>query len=189
MLRDITITYLEMSSAAQLVPARKPPAPLRLQRLGSEDLEVFRSTCLKLGAPYGWTSRPAWSEAQWKQRLANAEVEPWLARVGESVAGLVELELQLGGAVEIVIFGLLPEFIGRGFGGHLLSVGTQRAWNARWPDHSQPKRVWLHTSSYDHPHAIENYERRGFRVVRREQRRHEVDPVIESAAEHAAPSD
>jgi hypothetical protein len=28
------------------------------------------------------------------------------------------------------------------------------------------KRVWVQTSSGDHPHALPNYERRGFRVFR-----------------------
>jgi hypothetical protein len=36
------------------------------------------------------------------------------------------------------------------------------------------RRVWLHTSSRDHPHAKPNYERRGFRPFRTEQRRRDI---------------
>jgi len=41
---------------------------------------------------------------------------------------MVELEAQPGGDVEIVVFGLVPEFVRRGFGAHLLTVGTRLAW-------------------------------------------------------------
>jgi hypothetical protein len=36
------------------------------------------------------------------------------------------------------------------------------------------QRVWLHTASADHAHALPNYQARGFRVVRSEVRRKEV---------------
>jgi hypothetical protein len=32
----------------------------------------------------------------------------------------------------------------------------------------QPTRVWLHTCTLDHPNALPNYVRRGFRPVREE---------------------
>jgi GNAT superfamily N-acetyltransferase len=94
----------------------------------------------------------------------------WLARVGDRVVGAIELERQSEGEVEITMFGLVPEMVGRGFGGHLLTLATQLAWDARLPGDAPNRRVWLHTSSLDHPHALTNYERRGFRVFRSERR-------------------
>ena len=41
---------------------------------------------------------------------------------------MVELEAQGGGEVELVVFGLVPAFVGRAFGAHLLTVGTRLAW-------------------------------------------------------------
>jgi GNAT superfamily N-acetyltransferase len=76
--------------------------------------------------------------------------------------------------VEIVVFGLVPEFVGRGFGSHLLTVGTRLAWAAEHPDTAPTRRVWLHTSSRDHPNARPNYERRGFRAFRTEHRRRDI---------------
>ena len=69
-----------------------------------------------------------------------------------------------------MIFGLVPAWVGRGYGGHLLTEGTRRVWAIRHPDGTPTRRVWLHTSTKDHPHALRNYQRRGFRVVRREHR-------------------
>jgi GNAT superfamily N-acetyltransferase len=94
--------------------------------------------------------------------------------VGDEIAGMVELEAQPGGDVEIVVFGLVPEFIGRGFGAHLLTVGTGLAWKLEPLDGGFVRRVWLHTSSRDHPYARPNYERRGFRPFRTERRQREI---------------
>ena len=174
MLVEETITYLEMTAPDQLVPGRLPPASIDLVRHGHGSLPLLRSTYARIGAPHGWVTRPAWSDAQWREWLSHPGVQPWIARVGGEVAGMVELELQPGSEVGIVVFGLVPEFVGKGFGGHLLTLGTRLAWEAEHPDGTPTSRVWLQTSSRDHPHAMANYERRGFRAFRSEQRRREI---------------
>ena len=102
-----------------------------------------------------------------------------MARVDGKSAGLVELEARPNGHTEIAVFGLLPEFVGRGLGGHLLEEGARLAWETKAPGGGATARVWLHTSSYDHPHALRNYERRGFVAYREEQRRHDVPDHLE----------
>jgi GNAT superfamily N-acetyltransferase len=169
-----TITYLEMTAPDQLVPGRPPPTPLAVERLDPASLPLLRSTYARIGAPHGWFGRLAWSDQRWEAWLSRPGVQPWIARVGGEVAGMVELELQPGGDVEIVVFGLVPEFVGRGLGGHLLTSGARLAWEAEHPEGAPTRRVWLHTSSRDHPNARPNYERRGFRAFRTEQRRREV---------------
>ncbi len=81
-------------------------------------------------------------------------------------AGFIELDAHPEGVVEISYFGLLPAFRGRRIGGHLLAQGTARAWDLaeRWPERAPTRRVWVHTCSKDGPHALANYERRGFRL-------------------------
>jgi hypothetical protein len=90
---DETLTYLEMTSPDLLVPARLPPAPIDLERHDRASLPLLRSTYARIGAPHGWVTRPAWSDARWEEWLANPGVQAWLARVGGEVAGMVELEL------------------------------------------------------------------------------------------------
>jgi RimJ/RimL family protein N-acetyltransferase len=169
-----TISYLELTDPDQLAPGRLPPAPIDLERHDRASLPLLRSTYARIGAPHGWVTRPAWSDAQWEEWLSGPGVQPWIARVGGEVAGMVELELQPGGDVGIVVFGLAPELVGKGFGGHPLTLGTRLAWAAEPPDGTPTRGVWLQTSSRDHPHARSNYLRRGFRAFRTEQRRREV---------------
>jgi GNAT superfamily N-acetyltransferase len=90
--------------------------------------------------------------------------------VDDELAGLVELEAEPNGDVGIVVFGLVPEFIGQGYGGALLTLATRLAWETMAPTGASVRRVWVQTSSHDHPHALSNYEQRGFRSFRTERR-------------------
>ena len=57
----------------------------------------------------------------------------------------------------IAYFGLVPEFIGRGLGRFFLDWAVDRAWDL---GHA---RVRVQTCDLDHPAALPNYERAGFR--------------------------
>lgn len=174
MLIDQTITYLEMTRPDQLVAGRLPPAPVEMKPGNQASAALLRSIYDRIAAPHHWTSRSGWSVGQWEELLARPDVHAWLAWVDEECAGMVEAEVQSGGNVEIGVFGLVPEFVGKGYGGHVLTLGTQLAWGAKAKGGEATTRVWLHTSSLDHPHALPNYERRGFRPFRTEQRPREL---------------
>lgn len=167
------VTYLQMTSPEQLVPGRRPPAPMEMDEVGTESGPLVRATYSRIAAPHGWISRSNWSDEDWAELISRASIQAWLACVGGEIAGMVELEAR-SGEVEIAVFGLVPEFVGRGYGGHLLTLATLLAWESNSPDGTPTRRVWLHTSSRDHPHAKRNYERRGFRPFRTEHREREV---------------
>jgi GNAT superfamily N-acetyltransferase len=90
----------------------------------------------------------------------------WVARVGGELAGFVELDVGESGDAGIVVLGLVPEFVGRGLGGMLLTEATPLAWELEPPGRGNVRRVWVQTSSGDHPHALRNYEARGFKRIR-----------------------
>jgi len=89
--------------------------------------------------------------------------------VDDESAGYFELQRGDDGSVEIVYFGLVPKFIGRGLGGPLLTRAVQEAWAMG----GGAKRVWLHTCTLDSPRALPGYKARGFREFKTE--RLEVD--------------
>jgi GNAT superfamily N-acetyltransferase len=167
-MRAETITCLEMTSPAQLVAGLDPPARIEVEPAGAAAAALLRSTYVRIGSPHGWTGRTEWSDAQWDEEVSRPGVRAWIARVDGEVAGLVELESEPAGDVGIVVFGLVPEFVGRGFGSAFLTLATRLAWGLTSPSRSPTRRVWVQTSSGDHPHAQPNYERRGFRVFRTE---------------------
>jgi GNAT superfamily N-acetyltransferase len=167
---DEIVTHLEMTSPGQLVPGRSPPTRLEMQEADDAVASVLRSTYVRIGAPHGWIGRSDWSDAQWKKELSRPGIQAWTARVNGEVVGLVELEAQSSGDVGIVVLGLVPEFVGKGFGGALLTLATELAWQITGPDGTRTRRVFVQTSSHDHPHAKPNYEERGFRTFGTERR-------------------
>ena len=74
-------------------------------------------------------------------------------------AGYFELRIDGDRAVEIVYFGLLDHFTGRGLGGYMLGEAVKHAWA------QGASRVWLHTNTLDHPAALPNYQKRGFQIT------------------------
>lgn len=94
------------------------------------------------------------------ERLILENVQMWVAYEQDVVAGYFELFMDDERNVELAYFGLLPQFIGHGIGGYLLTEAIRSAW------HIGASRVWLHTSTRDHAHALANYQARGFRVFK-----------------------
>lgn len=158
----VTRTYLEMRSSGDLQPASVTGAKPRVERVQHCSLELFRFLYEEVGRPYRWTDRLSWSDEMVQSHLATPGVSIWVLSWEDQPAGYFELRAHEDDSVEIAYFGLLPDFIGRGWGKYLLTLAVQSAWQL------QPRRVWLHTCTLDHPAALPNYLKRGFRPVRQE---------------------
>jgi len=159
---DVTRTYLAMSAPAELVPARTPEGDLRVERVGFCPTAFFRYLYAEVGRQYRWTDRLAWSDERIRAYLDAGDVTLHVLYVEAAPAGYFELKRHEDGSTEIAYFGLTGDYIGRGLGGWLLTRAVETAWAGR------PARVWLHTCTLDHPSALPNYLRRGFRPVREE---------------------
>lgn len=112
-----------------------------------------------VGAEFRWGGREQWGEAEWTEYASRPHLETWVAYLSGTPAGYFELEKLDDGSVRIHCFGVLRRFFGAGVGGHLLTACVRRAWSL------ETNRVWLTTCSHDHPHALQNYQARGFRIA------------------------
>lgn len=154
-------TYIEMLEAP-LDGGRALPDDCRFERVDPCPPEFFRFLYREVGREWQWLERLPWSDETIARYLAQPGLELWVLVRGGAPHGYAELHRREGGEVEIVYFGLMGHAIGRGLGGAFLSETLQRAWRA------ETRRVWLHTCTLDHPHALANYLGRGFRIVRKE---------------------
>lgn len=163
---DVITWSLEQTSPSDLASAKAPDDDVRIVRAEVPSPEFSRFLYTAVGGDVRWTDRPGLTYAQWQEIVDRPGAETWVAYVDGTPAGYVELDPQADGVVEIMYFGLVPAFRGRRIGGHLLSRGTERAWDlaGRWPGRQATRRVWVHTCSLDGPHALANYERRGYRL-------------------------
>jgi GNAT superfamily N-acetyltransferase len=160
-----TRTYLELADRERFRSKRLATPNLTVQQSLDCTPALLRYLYAEVGRDYHWVDRLPWTDAQLQAYLDDPSVSVWLLAVGGTLAGYFELRVDSGTreSTEIAYFGLLPGFLGRGLGGHLLTEAVERAW-ARGA-----RRVWLHTCSLDHPAALENYLKRGFTVFKREQ--------------------
>lgn len=156
-----------MTVRSQLNP--KAPVPgLRLEPLDRDrDRPLVADLLTRIGAPYGW--KPArQTEQEWPAWFAQCPARMfWLLSLEGTPVGMTSYDLHCGDGdeVEIETFGLLPEFTGKGLGGYALTLAIQRAWELS----PSVSRIWLHTSTLDHPRALPNYHRRGFRTFKTEE--------------------
>lgn len=161
-----------MTDPAELRRGRRAPAALSLVAVDADDGEAlnrYGATHGRVGGAYFWRPFDQQGTRDPRRRF-------FLIAAGDEPAGVASLADEGGGVVEIVAFGLVPEFIGRGIGAEALSVVVEAAWE--WAlSSSRSGRVWLHTSSRDHPHALRNYEARGFRIYRVE--RLPIEPTVD----------
>jgi GNAT superfamily N-acetyltransferase len=162
MTRAAVRTYLEMRTPDALRSARIDGVGVRVEQLQRCPPSFWRYLYSEVGRRYHWIDRLEWTDAEVRAYLDDPDVSLWLMSVLGVPAGYFELRRDADGSVEIAYFGLLDEFTGRGLGAHLLSEAVRRAWAAG------AVRVWLHTSSLDHPAALPNYLKRGFEIYRRE---------------------
>src|SRR5262252_4105005 len=126
---QVTRTYLEMRAPEDRVPFRLEDAALRTERMHACPVSFFRFLYVEVGRAYRWVDRLAWSDETFRARLAQPGVQVFLLTREGSPAGYYELERHADASVEIAYFGLLPEFLRRGFGKHLLDDAVVRAWS------------------------------------------------------------
>ena len=159
---ETTIYYLQMLQQQQL---KEKTAVAGLVITEAEIKEYRFNRCLYslVGEQWQWFDKLKDSEASWKAYSERENLRTWVAYYQGSIAGYFELEINQANEVEIKYFGLAPAFIGKGFGGYLLSYAIQQAWTV-----CSATRVWVHTCSLDHPSALVNYQARGLVLYRQE---------------------
>ena len=157
-----TRTYLEMRHPSELRPAPTPATPPRIERVHDCPPAFWRFLYTEVGRKYHWFDRLPWTDEDIRRYLQDPAVSLYVMLVSAAPAGYFELRTAADMAVEIVYFGLLDHFTGRGLGGYMLGEAVRIAWSRG------ASRVWLHTNALDHPAALPNYLKRGFQVTRTE---------------------
>ena len=157
---DVTTTYLQLNAREELRAVTLDDADLLVMEAREPSVPFYRFLYSAVGAGYVWTDRLKWSDERLAAHLARPAVSVLVLYVRGTPAGYIELDREPSESgedgTEIAYFGLLPAFHGRGLGKYLLSYGAARAFD------DGASRVWLHTCTLDGPHALANYQGRGF---------------------------
>jgi GNAT superfamily N-acetyltransferase len=115
-----------------------------------------------VGRDYDWPSLKKLSDAELAALLNDPRLEVHVLMAEGVPAGFAELDRRTEDEIELVQFGLMPEFIGQGLGWYFLWWAIDRAWSYG------PRRFWLRTDTKDHPAALPNYLKAGFAIYKEE---------------------
>lgn len=149
------VTYLAMTAPPPIERRPLDLVPLR------GDPARYRALFRRVGEPWLWFSRAAWSDAALQAVIDHPDVEALALREAGRDVGLLELDFREAGTGEIAYFGLVPEAAGRGLGRALMAEAIARAF-------ARPvARLTVHTCTLDDPRALPFYLRAGFRATRR----------------------
>ena len=158
-LTPVTVTFLEMHQPKEFPPLLVNTSFDSLS--GPIDVNEYRKYYYGVGERYFWLDRMVMPDEELFQKINAPNVEIFVFYVNNETAGYIEF-LREEKFVEVVYFGLLPEFIGKGLGKYFLQWVIAKAWSY------QPKWIQLNTCTLDHPNALSTYKKAGFVEVKQE---------------------
>ncbi len=162
--RMVTTYYLEMLDESEHIEKIAEDPLFRIVKVNIPSPAFNRFLYEQVGSQWEWFDRLAWTEQQWFEYAHSENIYTFVAYYDGAPAGYYELKKESGDNMELAYFGLLPDFIGKGVGGPLLSAAITDAWALG------ASRIWVHTCTLDHSSALSNYQQRGFKFYKKETR-------------------
>ena len=163
MKKKIERNYLEINSLNQLNDSKNHPKNFNIHLVKPTDFQLNKFFYKNVGKKHHWVDRLIWTENQWIEYTSSKEVETYVLKNNNDLAGFFEIILHIKeNEVEIAYLGLLKEYQNQNLGSFLLSSAIKTSFLKK------PQRVWVHTCSLDHKNALNNYISRGMKVFKKE---------------------
>lgn len=149
------VTHLHMHARPRLRP--EPGAErFSLQQARKPELGWYRDLYRRVGENWLWFSRLVLDDATLSEQLHDPGTEIYALRFRGRDEGILELDFRRFPELEISFLGVVDTLIGTGAGRFLMNRALEVGW-AR-----NPRRVTVHTCTFDHPNALAFYLRSGF---------------------------
>jgi len=159
-----TLTARVTHLAMDMRPTKPIPMPTRprtaLLHAENTPAHYYRYLYQQVGKNHHWFERREMPDTELTDILHSPDTILQVLYADGNPAGFFELSKQEDGeVVELVYFGLMPEFQGLGLGKWFLNSAIQHAWD------QSPTKVTVHTNTLDHPSALGLYQKMGFSPV------------------------
>ena len=163
MTQEVKRNYLEINSIEDLKEGNKPSDDYSLNLIDPIDFQLNKFFYKNIGKNHKWIDRLVWPEEKWIGYLSDNKVKTYVLKYKDDLVGFFELIFREDDReAEIAYFGILEEYRNRKLGSYLLSEAIKKCFELKM------KRVWLHTCSLDHKHALNNYISRGMKIFKSE---------------------
>ena len=156
----VDVTFLRMDRQPGGIRASLPAGVVVERLLPRATVAQYRALYDAVGQDYVWWLRRTLSDAELDRVLADPDITVDLARADGETLGFFELDRRSWPTTNLAYFGLLPGAIGQGLGIGLLHHAIAAAWAEGCT------ALTVNTCTADHPRALPNYLRAGFRRLR-----------------------
>ena len=118
----------------------------------------------QIGVDHYWRDRLLWSDKEWVKYISNKNLETHILKKNDDLVGYYEQEYHpSSNEVELINMAVLKEFRDLKLGSILLNHAIASVLR------KNPNRMWVHTCSLDHKHALQNYKSKGFEIFKEEE--------------------
>ena len=163
MTEEVKRSYLEINSLTDLQESEQPSEDYIVDLIEPTDFQLNKFFYKNIGKKHKWVDRLIWTEDQWIKYVSNKNVKTFVLKNKKDLVGFFELIIHYEKReVEIAYFGILEEYQNKKLGSYLLSDAIKKSFQ------ENVDRVWLHTCSLDHKHALNNYLSRGMKIFKSE---------------------
>ena len=154
----------------QIKKDKKPPQLIILPK----NIEIFQETkkdinlnkffYRQIGRDHFWRDRLLWSDKEWEKYINNKNLETGIMKINDNLVGFYEQEFHKNkNEIELIQMGILKEYQGKKLGSCLLNYIIQNTFSR------DIERLWVHTCSLDHKHALNNYISKGLKIFKEEE--------------------
>jgi len=140
------------------------PAKVKIYLEKEKNININKFFYRQIGKDHFWRDRLLWTDKEWSKYINNKNLETGIMKINDNLIGFYEQEFHaVKNEIELIQMGILKEYQEKKLGSFLLQYIVCKAF-AR-----NVKRVWVHTCTLDHKHALNNYLSKGFNIFKEEE--------------------
>lgn len=156
----VRTTTLEMLGPPAKYPSLQTSFSLAIMAAPDIPLPFYKFLYNEIGREHYWFLRRHMSDLELEKIVHGKSIIIKVLYCNGAPAGFAELDISaLPEKTNLVYFGLMPQFIGRGLGKWFLGQIIHDLWEMK------PGRIVVSTDSLDHPHALPTYQKMGFSPI------------------------
>ena len=163
MTEEVKRNYLHINSLRDLKEGNKPSDDYSLSLIDPINFQINKFFYKSIGKNHKWKDRLSWSEEDWINYVSSKNIRTYVFKFKNDLVGFFELIFHYEkNETEIAYLGILEEYQNKKLGSYLLSEAIKKSFT------KNTHRVWVHTCSLDHKHALKNYISRGMKIFKTE---------------------
>lgn len=153
------VTHLEMLTRNSIHAPMPIGMALAIMKAEQCPVHFYRYLYREVGKKHHWSIRRNLSDEKLKNIIQSPQTDIYILYINGCPAGFAEVNLIKMPIAEILYFGLIENYQGRGLSRFFLNEVLLTTWD------KSPKKIIIQTNTLDSPRALQLYQKFGFNPV------------------------